>query len=292
MIRAENAVITENDKIKFEEAGFLVIENLLELEAVSELRGAFPRVFAGQFETGVYPDEWYWREGMSLPDVTRHMANAWKSDLGIARLVLNERIARIACALTGWNGVRLGQDTLWWKTPGTKAVALHQDTSFMDFMIPAQTLTCWVALDDTSRDAGTLEYIPGSHKWPLVPIPEEFHKPEDYRATMRHMAETLGEEITEIYYAEIPAGSCIFHAGEIWHGSGPNVSRKKMRRSIGIHLLPEEARFSERGGGYIYRRYQKTGDPVPDESFFPVLWSGSGSRTGWIDRYCKEGHRL
>ena len=57
MIRAENAVITENDKIKFEEAGFLVIENLLELEAVSELRGAFPRVFAGQFETGVYPDE-------------------------------------------------------------------------------------------------------------------------------------------------------------------------------------------------------------------------------------------
>ena len=51
------------------------------------MRDRFPRVFAGKFDTGIYPDEWYWREGMSLPDVTRHMGNAWKSDLTIAKLV-------------------------------------------------------------------------------------------------------------------------------------------------------------------------------------------------------------
>jgi hypothetical protein len=64
-----------------------------------------------------------------------------------------------------------------------------------------------------------------------------------------------------------------------------------MRRSIGIHLLPEAACFSDRHGGYIYRRYQHTGDRALDESFFPVLWSERGYRTRWIDAYCETGRR-
>lgn len=90
---------------------------------------------------------------------------------------------------------------------------------------------------------------------------------------------------------EVPAGSFVFHSGEIWHGSGPNTTGDQMRRSIGIHLLSEDVRFSERPGGYIYRRYQRSGDPSLDESFFPVLWSRLGDRTAWIDAYCETGQR-
>jgi ectoine hydroxylase-related dioxygenase (phytanoyl-CoA dioxygenase family) len=50
---------------------------------------------------------------------------------------------------------------------------LHQDTSFLDFIDPPSSITCWVTLDDTHRDAGTLEYAPGSHKWPLTRLPDE-----------------------------------------------------------------------------------------------------------------------
>ena len=64
-----------------------------------------------------------------------------------------------------------------------------------------------------------------------------------------------------------------------------------MRRSIGIHLLPENAQFSDRHGGYIYRRYQRTGDPNLDESFFPILWSRSGRATVWTAEYCRSGRR-
>ena len=64
-----------------------------------------------------------------------------------------------------------------------------------------------------------------------------------------------------------------------------------MRRSIGIHLLSEGVKFSDRPGGYIYRRYQRTDDPTLDESFFPVLWSRSGARTTWIEAYCETGQR-
>lgn len=285
------AQIDDEDVVRFRRDGFLVVERFLSEERVDVLRRSFPKLFAGEFDTGIYPDEWYWREGMSLPDVTRHMANAWKADLAIARLALSADIGRAASRLADWPGARLGQDTIWWKAPKTKPIAHHQDSSFMDFLDPAATVTCWVTLDDTHRDAGTLEYVPGSHLWPLTPLPKAFHGQDDYRAQMRAAAQAAGIDPPKPVIIEVPAGSCVFHAGEIWHGSGPNMSGELMRRSIGIHMIPADARFSDRPGGYIYRRYQRAGDPMLDESFFPILWSKNADRTGWIETYCVTGQR-
>ncbi|BBK41772.1 hypothetical protein STVA_17920 [Allostella vacuolata] len=285
------AHIGEAETDRFRRDGYLVIERFLTEERIAALRDSFPKLFAGKFDTGVYPDEWYWREGMSLPDVTRHMANAWKADLNVAKLALSADIGRAAARLAGWPGVRLGQDTIWWKAPRTKPVAHHQDSSFMDFLNPARTITCWVTLDDTHRDAGTLEYVPGSHLWPLTPLPEAFHGQDDYRAQMKAAAAKSGITPAEPVFIEVPAGSCVFHAGEIWHGSGPNTTGDRMRRSIGVHMIPADAQFSDRHGGYIYRRYQRTGDPGLDESFFPLLWSDDARRTLWIEGYCETGRR-
>lgn len=130
------ARMSDADVKRFRQDGFLIVERFLSEERIDALRESFPKLFAGKFDTGVYPDEWYWREGMSLPDVTRHMANAWKADLTIAKLALSADIGRAAGRLTGWNGARLGQDTIWWKAPKTKPIAHHQDLSFMDFLIP------------------------------------------------------------------------------------------------------------------------------------------------------------
>lgn len=284
--------IGKDDIDRFRTDGFLIVEGLLDTAQLKELREAFPRLFEGSFDTGIYPDEWYWREGISRPDATRHMANAWKANLAIASLALSEHISRAAAALAGWSAVKLGQDTIWWKPPNTKAVSYHQDSSFMDFLDPPITLTCWVALDETHREAGTLEYVPGSHRWPLTSMPDGFHAPDDYRAQVRTAAAQAGVTDIEPVYVEVPAGSCVFHCGEIWHGSGSNRTSDRMRRSIGIHMIPGDARFSNRDGGYIYRRYQITGNSRLDESFFPITWSEDGKRTGWIDEYCRSGRRL
>ena len=284
-------VLQEEQRAQFREDGFLTIRDLLDSEQTAALRNRFPLLFAGKFDTGVYPDEWYWREGMSLPNATRHMANAWKSDLTIATLALSEHIGKTAAKLADWPGIRLGQDTIWWKPPGANAVSFHQDSSFMDFLSPAQTITCWIVLDDTDRNAGTLEYAKGSHLWPLTPIPDDFHGPEDYHAHMRVAASVAGEHDPTIVPIEVSAGSCVFHSGEIWHGSGPNCSSNQIRRSIGIHFVREDAQFTAKHGGYIYRRYQRTDDTSLDESFFPVVWSHAGYRTPWIENFCRTGTR-
>ena len=41
---------------QFREDGFLVVENLLDLETVGVLRQRFECLFRGEFETGISPD--------------------------------------------------------------------------------------------------------------------------------------------------------------------------------------------------------------------------------------------
>jgi ectoine hydroxylase-related dioxygenase (phytanoyl-CoA dioxygenase family) len=89
---------------------------------------------------------------------------------------------------------------------------------------------------------------------------------------MKRAARNAGIAKPKSVFIEVPAGSCVFHAGENWHGSAANTSGNRMRRSIGIHMTPAGAMFSDRPGGYIYRRYQRTDDPMLDESYFPILW--------------------
>lgn len=273
-------------KREFDERGYLVIGSLLAAEEIEALRGRFEPLFHGEFETGVFPDEWYWREGMNLPDVTRHMANAWKCDLTVARLVTTPEIGRAAAILAGWSGTRLGQDTIWMKPPNGKAIALHQDSSFLDFLDPQETVTCWITLDDTEVDSGTIEYVPGSHRWPIVPLPRDFFKPEGgYQAGMRAAAEAAGVADPDPVPISVKAGSCVFHNGRVWHGSGANSHADMIRRSIGMHLLPADVRFGAGGGGYIYGRYQRPGSDELDESFFPILWTETGYRSPHLADY-------
>src|SRR5438552_3086740 len=43
-------------------------------------------------------------------------------------------------------------------------------TSYWTRTQPLAHLTCWIGLDDSTRENGCLQYIPGSHRWPDLPI--------------------------------------------------------------------------------------------------------------------------
>lgn len=281
--------LTDHNFEQFNRDGFLIIPQLLNEQAVGAVANRLEPLFCGKFETGVFPDEWYWREGLSLPDVTRHMANAWKCDRTIARVVLSEEIGRLTATLAGWQGARLGQDTIWWKTPGSKEIALHQDSSYISFLDPPEMMTCWIALDETSSDAGTIEYARGSHRWFLQEEPGAFHAPaESYHTDMDRAAAHMGIAKPEIVRVEVSAGDCVIHHGKVWHGSGRNTRMDKIRRSVGVHTLRADTQFKPHGAGYIYGRYKRVGDISLDESFFPVLWTQDGYRSAFLDDYLVE----
>ncbi|TVQ18631.1 MAG: phytanoyl-CoA dioxygenase family protein [Leptolyngbya sp. DLM2.Bin15] len=282
--------LTESQIQQFQNDGFLIIENLLPLDLPDRLIERMERLFYGEFETGIYPDEWYWRQGLSLPDVTREICNAWKCDRTIASLVLSAELGRLTATLAGWDGARIGQDSMWIKPPSAKAVAMHQDGAYIDYLTPPHMMTCWIALQDASLADGTLVYARGSHKWPLVDVAGEFHAPtKDYRWAMLQAAEQAGVPEPELVVVNVPAGGCGFHHGRTWHGLAPTTRTDRTFHSIGLHTIPAHAAFHPTNpAGYIYGRYKRVGDTRMDESFFPILWSKDGDRSPFLADYCPD----
>ena len=95
------------------------------VSSVEALRERFEPLFAGDYETGIRPDEINWVSGRDPEDHTRQICNGWKADPVIAAQVLSERTGRLAADLIGWDGVRLLQDNCIWKPPGTKSLGMH-----------------------------------------------------------------------------------------------------------------------------------------------------------------------
>jgi ectoine hydroxylase-related dioxygenase (phytanoyl-CoA dioxygenase family) len=262
--------------------GFLVIdEGFIDASTVDALRGRFEPLFAGEYATGIRPDEVNWVPGRDPDDRTRQICNGWKADPRIAAQVLAERSGRLAAELMGWDGVRLCQDNCIWKPPGAKSLGMHQDGSYLDYLVPPEMITCWIALDDTSAEAGTIAYAAGSHRWPRSPENRgEFHAPDDWLAAVRR-AVPRGEEL-RLVPIEVKAGGAAFHHHLTFHGSGPNKADVH-RRSVISHFIRVETTFHATNVDPNYSRYRRVGDCTLDESFFPIVWTADGRRSAWLD---------
>jgi ectoine hydroxylase-related dioxygenase (phytanoyl-CoA dioxygenase family) len=266
----------------FERDGFLVVEEGLASECALELlRERYLRLFDGEYETGIRPDEVNWVPGRDPEDRTRQLCNAWKSDTVIAAQVLSERAGLLAAQLAGWAGVRILQDNVLWKPPGTKAIGFHQDSSYADYLVPPEMITCWLSLHDTQADAGPLEFVRGSHSWPKSPpARSQFHAPDDWLAGAREAAPEDAD--LETVPVVVKAGGGSFHHGLTWHGSAPNTSGEVARMALVSHFVRVETRFHETNVDVNYSRYRRRGDLSLDESFFPVVWDETGYRTPWL----------
>ena len=274
--------LTDDQVATFDREGFLIIEEgLVSDRALEALRARYERLFDGEYETGIKPDEVNWVPGRDPEDRTRQICNGWRADTVVAAQVLSERTARLTAQLARYRGVRMLQDNVLWKPPGTKAIGFHQDGSYADYLVPAEMITCWVSLHETTADGGPIAYVRGSHRWPKSPpARSQFHAPDDWLAPAREAAPE-GTEL-EVVPVVVKAGGGSFHHGLTWHGSEPNHNSSVARMALVSHLIPAEARFHETNVDLVYSRYRRRGDLSLDESFFPVLWDETGYRTPWL----------
>jgi ectoine hydroxylase-related dioxygenase (phytanoyl-CoA dioxygenase family) len=266
----------------FERDGFVIVEEaFIDDATIATLRERFDPLFAGAYETGIRPDEVNWVPGRDPDDRTRQICNGWKADPVIAAQVLAERTGRLAAELMGWEGVRILQDNCIWKPPGTKSLGMHQDGSYLDYLDPPEMITCWIALDDTSAEAGTITFAAGSHRWPRSPENRgEFHAPPDWLAPLER-ANPDGEQL-RLVPVVVKAGGASFHHYNVWHGSGPNTATIH-RRALISHLIPAHATFDTEHVDPVYSRYRRVDDSAMDESFFPIVWTRDGRRSPWLD---------
>jgi ectoine hydroxylase-related dioxygenase (phytanoyl-CoA dioxygenase family) len=279
-------LLTKDQIGRFNTDGFLIVEDLVDSKTIAQLRERFGCLFQGDFHTGIKPDEVNWQEAKSDPQLTRQICNAWKADPWVAATVLREDLGKALAQLGHWPGMRIAQDNVISKPPGARAIGYHQDNAYLGWYTPREMLTCWIALDDVSKESGTLELIKGSHRWHRQQNPEgEFHDPPDYRQIMQQAADREKQD-TQAIYVEVPPGGGSFHHGWTWHGSGMNESSTE-RRALVLHGMPSNAQFVpghlSDGTGPVYGRYKHLIDCEIDENYFPILWQQEGHRTPGLE---------
>lgn len=286
-----NFELTTEQLEHFDQDGFVLVDKLVSQDTVIALRDCYDKLFTGQFETGVTPDEVNWQEGTGDPSLTRQICNGWKANRTIASVVMREDLGKAIAKLGGWPGTRLMVDNVLWKPPGTRPLAYHQDNAYLDWFSPTELLSCWIALDDTSAEGGTMELVRGSHRWHRTKPEGEFHGPKDYRKYMQRAAAKEHAE-PEIVYVEVSAGGGSFHHGWTWHGSGDNHATAP-RRALVLHAMRSDTHYVpdalSLGTGSIYSRYKHLADNIIDENYFPVIWREDGYRTAGIDTFLSGG---
>ncbi len=154
---------------RYQRDGFLVVERFIDDDELAAVRERFHACFQHEWETGLAPDEVNYDPQTTPPDKTRQLCNVWKADRVLAATTLSERNGMWGARLARAPGMRLIQDNMIWKPPGGKALLAHQDAAYETFLEPANMTTCWIALDDTHADTGTIYYARGSNHWPRQP---------------------------------------------------------------------------------------------------------------------------
>jgi ectoine hydroxylase-related dioxygenase (phytanoyl-CoA dioxygenase family) len=278
--------ITEQQIEQFKQDGFIIVDKIIEREQVSLLLERFDKIFYGEYETGLDPDEVNWKSGRDDESLTRQICNGWKADRYVASVVLQSFIGEACARLGGWPGARITQDNLLWKPPGGRPLGFHQDSSYEEFIVPNEWVSCWIALDDTTAAGGTVEYVKGSHLWGKTGKIKQFHGPDDPHEDLRMAMKTMGHRELSTVKVEVAAGGGTFHSGWIWHGSDVNKADVP-RRSIVAHCMSSECRYNPnpKAINRTYSRYKRFGDLTIDETDFPILWTKDGYISPFIQPY-------
>jgi hypothetical protein len=128
------------------------------------------------------------------------------------------------------------QTMLYFKPPGARGQALHQDNFYLRVR-PGTCIAAWLALDPADEANGCMQVVPGSHDWPTL-CPEV----ADVSQSFTNVTVALPEEIKPIPLV-MNAGDVLFFNGSVIHGSLPNTTTDRFRRSLIGHYVCERTEY-------------------------------------------------
>ena len=180
--------------------------------------------------------EFHTNESKDPNAVLFHSLGHWRISAGFHDVLWNQPFVVAASQLLGTKAVRFWHDQLFCKPAHHGGVvAWHQDYSYWRRTLPMQHLTCWVALDDVTRDNGCLYYIPGSHKWGLLDKPE---LAGDMEGLQQYLTDDQKKQFAEKVPIEMARGYGSFHHPLMVHGSYENKSSRP-RRAFVINVFAD-----------------------------------------------------
>lgn len=252
----------------YEEQGYLAGVRVLTDQQVVALREQLERLFDPQHDGRQYWYEYHSNESADPDKVLFHALGAWRIKPGFHDLLWNPAFTLPASQLLD-GAVRFWHDQLFCKpAQHGGVVAWHQDYSYWTRTQPMAHLTCWIALDDSTRDNGCLHYIPGSHRWDLLPITG---LAGDMAAIKEVLTDEQWRQFNQPVAIELKAGECSFHHPLMVHGSFENQTDSPRRATVinafrdGVRSASDEPLLEGIEAGNVPKGKKMEGQ------FFPLL---------------------
>lgn len=226
----ENArtTVLDTDLDFFTENGYLAGTRLLGDRQIDILRQELDHLMlpANADDPRFYE---YNRNESTDPDrVLFHALGAWRVSPAFHDLLFHRPIVGAAERLLG-GPVRFWHDQLFVKPAHDGAVvAWHQDYSYWTRTKPVAHLTCWIGLDDSTLENGCVHYVPGSHRWPLLP---RTGLADDMFAVIGVLTDEQRAAFNPVPI-ELAAGEASFHHPMMLHGSFENRSDRARRAAV------------------------------------------------------------
>lgn len=172
--------------------------------------------------------EYHSNESADPTKILFHALGAWRIAPGFHDVLWNPAFTVPASQLLG-GAVRFWHDQLFCKPARHGGVvAWHQDYSYWTRTKPVAHLSCWIGLDDSTRENGCLHYVPGSHLWNLLPITG---LADDMDAIQTVLTIEQRREFEPVAI-ELKRGEASFHHPLMVHGSYENHTTRQRRATV------------------------------------------------------------
>lgn len=216
----------------FQQQGYLIVRSLLTMDEVDQLNHHFQRMHDNPPPeyTPKTAEEANHDPLLMYPRVMQ----PHRFDQLSKHYLLDARLWAVLRQLLGEEPIA-AQSMYYFKPPQARGQALHQDNFYLHVK-PGTCLAAWVALDDCDEENGGLQVVPNTQNLEVA-CPEQADRDlsffEDY---------VPPPEGAQPVLATMQAGDVLFFNGNVIHGSLPNRSQTRWRRSFICHYMADSDR--------------------------------------------------
>lgn len=255
------------DQIEFFHAnGYLAGIRALDDKQIEVLRAELAQLIDPNHRGHELFYEFHSNESTDPATVLFHALGAWRIAPGFHDLLWNPAFLMPAVQLLD-GPVRFWHDQLFCKpAQHGGVVAWHQDYSYWTRSRPMAHLSCWIGLDDSTRENGCVHYVPGSHRWNLLPVTG---LADDMNAIQSVLTPEQKDQFKPVPI-ELESGECSFHHPLMVHGSFENRS-KRPRRGAVINVFRDGVRSASNEALLAGVPPISAGERIAGQ-FFPLLF--------------------
>ena len=258
--------LSDADVEFFGREGYLSGIRVLTDEQVDALRAELEGLFDPKHPGHALFYEYHSNESTDPATVLFHALGAWRITPGLHDILWNPAFTVPASQLLG-GAVRFWHDQLFCKPPHHGGVvAWHQDYSYWTRTQPMAHLTCWIGLDDATPDNGCVHYVPGSHRWPLLPVTGLAGGMEAIQTVLTDQQRAQFKPVAAV----LEKGCAAFHHPLMVHGSYANNTDRPRRAAV-INVFRDGTRSSSDHPLLHGVPPIPSGQPM-DGQFFPLLF--------------------